>query len=46
MMEKTEFNKKVIKVIDMLDVMFNNIANLERRVKINVIKGILFTLTF
>ncbi len=46
MMEKEEFNKKVVKVIDMLDVMFDNIANIERRVKIQVIRSILFTLTF
>ncbi len=45
-MEKEEFNKKVVKVIDMLDVMFDNIANIERRVKIQVIRSILFTLTF
>jgi len=45
-MEKREFNFKVIEVIDTLDNMFDNIENIERRVKINVIKGILFTLTF
>ena len=46
MLSEKEFNREIIKVIDILDKMFNNIQNIERRVKINVIKTILFDITF